>query len=209
MLKKMNKYLGKKCLGDQGNIIKGNLGKQTDWNCRDFVFSHLFSFSHLVASGLFYLPQPLTTLSCTFSSHFLWHNCHHPGVKANFWLLSVKSDSKSDLSIDCVFCSLLDIFMLISLEIFLRCLNGTSCRGRGKLIQKIQSRVLISVVVPLLMGSCLSCSIRLLSCPFSSSCFSSERKAFSLLPGGLRSVVFHPAFPAFPFLWIHFCFSSC
>lgn len=118
MLKKMNKYLGKKCLGDQGNIIKGNLGKQTDWNCRDFVFSHLFSFSHLVASGLFYLPQPLTTLSCTFSSHFLWHNCHHPGVKVNFWLLSVKSDSKSDLSIDCVFCSLLDIFMLISLELF-------------------------------------------------------------------------------------------
>lgn len=118
MLKKMNKYLGKKCLGDQGNIINGNLGKQTDWNCRDFVFSHLFSFSHLVASGLFYLPQPLTTLSCTFSSHFLWHNCHHPGVKANFWLLSVKSDSKSDLSVDCVFCSLLDIFMLISLELF-------------------------------------------------------------------------------------------
>lgn len=56
------------------------------------------------------------------------------------------------------------------------------------------------MVVPLLMDSCLSCGIRLLSCPFPSSCFSSERKAFSLLPGGLRSVVSHPAFPVFPFL---------
>ena len=71
------------------------------------------------------------------------------------------------------------------------------------MIQKIRSKVLISVVVPQ-VGSFLCSDTRLLSCPFPSLCLSSAGKPFFLFPGGPRSMISHPVLPAIPFLWIYF-----